>query len=120
MPANPFLAMNRHLQRAFAHHEAIIWLRPGGPAEGHPLTGWFTEVSEEVSAEGFSMMTGKPKATLFVRDIIAIDPDRADLDPNEILRTNGTDRLSIGGQAYRVESCKADGLAKVELTLLET
>lgn len=120
MPANPFLAMNRHLQRAFAHHEAIIWLRPSGPAEGHPLAGWFAEVSEEVSADGFTVVAGNPKATLFTNDIFAIDPARAESDPNEIMRINGVDRLSIGGKVYRVESCKADGLNKVELTLLET
>lgn len=119
MPANPFLRMNRPLQRAFAHHQAIVWLRPGGPAEGHALVGWFNEVSEEVSADGFTVIAGNPKATLFIDDIIAIDPARAELDPNEILRVNGVDRLSIGGKVFCVESCKADGLNKVELSLKE-
>lgn len=117
MPANPFLAMNRHLQRAFAHSEPIVWLRPGGPPNGHPLVGWYSAVSEMVDADGFAVTVAKSRITLFVDDIFAIDPSRSSRDPEEILRED--DRLSVGGKTFRVESCKADGFNKVDVQLSE-
>lgn len=119
MPANPFIAMNVHLQRAFAHREPLIWRRPGGSPDGDALEGWFSSVSEEVTADGFTVIASKPTATIFIDDVLRIDPSRADRDQNEIFRTNGSDTLTIGGKTYRVESCTADGMNKVELKLKE-
>ncbi|CAN7330486.1 hypothetical protein [Neorhizobium tomejilense] len=120
MPANPFLSMNRHLQRAFAHGEPLIWHRPGGPVGGDALTGWYSAISEEVNADGFMVMSSKPKATVFIDDVLARDPSRAVRDVDELFRNNGSDTLTIGGKTYRVESCKHDGFNKVDLILLET
>jgi len=119
MVASAFLRMNKALQRVFAHPGGAVWHRAGGPSEGHQLTVWFTTVSEEVDADGFRMTTGLPSATIFVADILAIDPTRAGND-NEIFKNNGTDTLTIDGETYRVESCKSDGYGKSMIVLRKT
>ncbi|MGO7115574.1 hypothetical protein ACCS79_03580 [Rhizobium johnstonii] len=117
MPAAIFVDMNDLLRDVFAHETPVIWHRAGGPAEGHALKAWFTSVSEEVDADGFRTQTGKPQLTVFVGDILAIDPSRAAFREEEILSNDGTDTFTVDGVRRRVECCKSDGYRKVIVDL---
>ncbi len=116
MPSSAILRMNKALQRTFAHKSKALWTRREFPDESHALTIWFQSTSEEVDADGFVSMTNRPKATVFIGDILAVDPSRVG-NESETLRNDGLDTLTIDGVSYRIESCTADGLAKVIVTL---
>lgn len=117
MPAAVFMNMNRVLQRTFAHSTPVIWHRPDGPAEGHQLKAWWDAAGETVDADGFRVVTSKPSVTVFVTDILSIDPARAEFDLAELFDNDGSDSFTVDGIHRRVESCTPDGYGKVIVTL---
>lgn len=115
MPARVFAPMARVFKRSFGEPGQHYWQRFDAE-EPDPIDVIFRAAMPIVDDDGIRIADGKPMAWLAKDDLLAIAPERADLEPS--MWVNNSDTLLISGRLYAVESCSFDGNAMCEIELI--
>ncbi|CDN46832.1 hypothetical protein [Neorhizobium galegae] len=113
MVSKLFAHSSKALFRVFREDGGALWLREG-QTEADYLDCQFVENWEDISVDGIKMSDATAKATFQVADVLAIDPARA----GQLFRNEGRDKLTIGGRAYIIESCKKDSHGWIDVMLI--
>lgn len=116
MSARHFAAFARIAAR-LNRTDGAFWLREGqAAADAIELT--YSAVSTGLDADGFSVQEAKPSAKVRLAEVRRIDPSRVVAGKeHESFRNRGRDRITVGSESFKVESCSYDGYEFLQLEL---
>ncbi len=110
-----FLTLARTANRIFRERGQHFWHQHDADV-AQPIQLVFNDAYAPVDAAGIQIEEAKPTAFVLIKDAKALAPGRAS-GPVDLLFDND-DVLEISGRRYRIESCKSDGYAQVEIKLI--
>lgn len=110
-----FRILARTTNRVFRERGQHFWHQHDSDTP-QPIQLIFNDTYAPVDAAGVQVEEAKPTAFVLIEDAKRLAPGRAS-GPLDLLFDND-DMLEVNGRRYRIESCRSDGYAQVEVKLI--